>query len=829
MNGNILSAELISVLTRSQSVARRLGRRMVESDCLLAGLTLESESVRDLFREVGLEGDSLMSSIIPHKEEGDLTFPDETGESIPLSGEASRQLRLAALEARRSGASQATAEHLLLGLLRDEQSSACRFMNSVGLTYKKVIKMPNFAPNTAPVDSLGAISDDEDESMPSSSGSQPQTGRADAPTGDTPTIDRFGIDLTKRATEGALDPVVGREKETLRVAQILCRRKKNNPIIIGAPGVGKSAIVEGLAQMIAEKRAPNGLQNRRIVALDMAAIVAGTQFRGQFEERLRALISEMKEHPEILLFVDEIHTMVGAGSAAGTLDAANILKPALARGEVQCIGATTDDEFRRTIEKDGALDRRFQRVRVEACNAEESLIILKRLRSRYEEHHHVRYTDEALEACVKLTDRYVNNRSLPDKAIDAMDEAGSRVRLSFVNRPPEIVEKEREMAETREEKMRAAENQDYELAARLRDRVTELGEEIDRLNDAWLKETESGSDGLVDVADVAEVVSMISGVPAGRMSMSENERLRNLPVALNARVIAQEEAVSALARAITASRIGLKGRNRPIGTFLFVGPTGVGKTHLVKCLAEQMFDSSDALIRVDMSEYGEKHTTSRLMGAPPGYVGYEQGGQLTERVRRRPYSIVLLDEIEKAHPDVFNTLLQVMDEGRMTDGNGITVDFRNTIIVMTSNSGSRTLSDFGDGIGFGTKQESDNHTQSVIQKSLRRIFAPEFLNRLDDIVLFKPLSEDSALKICEIELNDLRKRMEQNMGLTLTWSEDCLSIIVKKGFNKTYGARSLKRTINELVETPLTEIMMSENPPKNEVKLYVEEGKIVLQ
>lgn len=645
------------------------------------------------------------------------------------------------------------------------------------------------------------------------------------PASDTPTIDRFGTDLTAIALKGGLDPVVGRENEIERVVQILCRRKKNNPIIIGEPGVGKSAIVEGLSERIARHRVPHLLQGKRIVALDMASTVAGTQYRGQFEERLRRIIEELKAHKEIILFVDEIHTIIGAGGASGSLDAANILKPALARGEVQCIGATTINEFKKTIEKDGALDRRFQKIQLEPTTAEETLTILHNIKQRYESHHNVTYTDEALRACVELTARYVTDRALPDKAIDALDEAGAKMHLAGTGTPKEIEEKEKEIENLRQEKLAAAGQQNYELAANLRDRIQSMTSELEAMTHTW-QEAQKCHPTEVNEDTIAEVVSKMSGVPVTRVAMDESERLKGMRQTLCSRVIAQDKAVEKLTRAITRSRLGLKGPDHPIGTFLFVGPTGVGKTHLVKCLAEWMFGSKDALIRVDMSEYGEKYSVSRLVGAPPGYVGYEEGGQLTERVRRHPYSVILLDEIEKAHPDVFNTLLQVMDEGRMTDGNGTTVDFRNTIIILTSNSGTRQLREFGGGMGFERTQSmpSGEAAEGIIMKTLRKQFAPEFLNRLDDIIMFNPLNKENAMRIAEIEFTELSSRMTHK-GYTIEVSQEAKKLIVEKGFDNQYGARSLKRSIRQYIEDNLCDFII-DHPDEDTFSVDVENNTI---
>ena len=647
--------------------------------------------------------------------------------------------------------------------------------------------------------------------------------------GDTPVINTYGVDITKRAEEGLLDPVVGREREIMRIAQILCRRKKNNPVLIGEPGVGKSAVVEGLATRIVQRAVPHTLIDKRIISLDMSALVAGTQYRGQFEERLRRLIQELREHKEFILFVDEIHTIVGAGGAPGSLDAANMLKPALARGEVQCIGATTQDEYRKSIEKDGALERRFQKILVEPTSPAETLDILHQVVARYEEHHSVKYQPEAIEACVRLTTQYITNRALPDKALDALDEAGSRKRLTHVSVPTDVKELEAEIAMLKGHKAEAAKKQDYELAARLRDSVAQLQEQLDKRNREWINTLKHNCPEVTE-EDVANVVSMMSGVPVTRVAQSENERLRGMAAALKSKVIAQDKAIDQLTRAITRNRVGLSGGDRPIGTFMFVGSTGVGKTHLVRTLAEWMFGSADALIRVDMSEYGEKHTTSRLVGAPPGYVGYDEGGQLTEKVRRHPYSVILLDEIEKAHPDVFNTLLQVMDEGRMTDGNGTTVDFRNTVIIMTSNSGSRQISEFGAGIGFGTSADSANaQAESIVRKALSRQFAPEFLGRLDDIIMFHTLDEKDALEIVRLEVDKLAARLQENRQIDIHLTDAVYDFLVKKGFEPKSGARSVKRAIREHLEDALCDMLLDNPERKGRVVFDIKDGKLEIQ
>ena len=658
------------------------------------------------------------------------------------------------------------------------------------------------------------------ENEQSSSSAEKTTTRI-AEKSQTPIIDKFCTDLTSLAEQGALDPVVGRQTEMLRVMQILCRRKKNNPVLIGDPGVGKTAVVEGIAQLIATKNVPVPLENKRIVTLNMATLVAGTQFRGQFEERVRKLMEEVKKHKEIIVFIDEIHTIIGAGSAPGSLDAANMLKPALARGEMQCIGATSTAEYKKSIEKDAALERRFQKILLSPASQEETLAILKQLRSRYEQHHNTTYTDEALQACVSLTARYINGRVLPDKAIDAMDEAGAKARIRFREMPSEFTDIQNEISKLTEEKLQAAKSQDYERAAQLRDVIQQRAAQLQEMRMQW-EEQQKKSPVRVDENDVAETVSMMSGVPVTKVRESDTERLKNMGAVLRERIVGQDDAVEQVSRALVRNRLGLSGGDRPIGTFLFVGPTGVGKTYLVKCLAEQLFGSKDALIRVDMSEYGEKFSVSRLVGAPPGYVGYEEGGQLTDRVRRKPYSVVLLDEIEKAHPDVFNTLLQVMDEGRLTDGNGVTADFRNTLVVMTSNSGTRQLREVGAGMGFDRNRDeiAPEKARSVIMNALKKQFAPEFLNRLDDIIVFNPLNKENASQITDLELKELLDRVKK-MGYALKITDNAKQFILSKGFDAQYGARSLKRAVRQYVEDPLCDFLL-EGDAQNNDKLVLD-------
>lgn len=806
------SPKIAHILAVSQEEARRYKHSKVGSITLLLGMLRDKECVaHKVIEQFGIPTETLRSSLQER-----LGTPDTepiTSE-ITLDSEVERILRLTQLEARFQKSDEPTDAHVLLALLRDKVNEGSKVMREFDIDYNRVVNVLNLKSGVQPIQGgLGFADDDsaENEVPQGNAGNNANTATKTANNQDTPILDNYGTDLTRAAAEGVLDPIVGRHDEIERMAQILSRRKKNNPILIGAPGVGKSAIVEGLAQLIVQKKIPHLLSDKRIVTLDMASVVAGTQYRGQFEERLRRLIEELKKHREIILFIDEIHTIIGAGSAPGSLDAANILKPALARGEVQCIGATTINEFKKTIEKDGALDRRFQKILLEPTTAEDTIQILHNIKDRYEDHHKVVYTDAALEACVRLTERYVSDRFLPDKAIDALDEAGSRVHLINVRVPKEVEQKERNVTHLRTLKEEAAGRQEYELAASLRDQLQQAEAELNQLKEGWQQELQNHRI-TVDLDDIASVVSMMSGVPAERMRESENIRLKGMKKVLSEKVIAQNRAIERLTRAITRNRIGLKDPNRPIGTFMFVGPTGVGKTHLVKTLAEFMFGRKDALIRIDMSEYGEKFSTSRLVGAPPGYVGYEEGGQLTEQVRRHPYSIILLDEIEKAHPDVFNTLLQVMDEGRMTDGNGTTVDFRNTIIIMTSNSGSRQLKEFGAGIGFSANKDgvSADVAESIVRKSLQRQFAPEFLNRLDEIIMFEPLTRKNVELIGELEVKALVERLATT-GRILTLTPSALSFVAQKGFDPQYGARSLRRALQEYVEDPICDLFLEGN------------------
>ena len=714
--------------------------------------------------------------------------------------------------------------------MKVKDNAAFHVLESNGVTYEK-IKL-TLQPDTHAGLGFSEDEDEDEDIRQSPSGNKSNAAQQQArpaqkkPANDTPVLDNFGTDMTKAAEEGKLDPVVGRVKEIERLAQILSRRKKNNPILIGEPGVGKSAIVEGLALRIVEKKVSRILFDKRVIALDMTAVVAGTKYRGQFEERIRSILNELKKNPNIILFIDEIHTIVGAGSAAGSMDAANMLKPALARGEIQCIGATTLDEYRQNIEKDGALERRFQKVIVEPTTAEETLQILKNIKDKYEDHHNVNYTDAALEACVKLTDRYITDRNFPDKAIDALDEAGSRVHLTNITAPKEIEEQEKLIDEMKSLKNEAVRLQNFELAASYRDKEKEYTNQLDTLKEEWEKSLKENRE-TVDDEQIAEVVSMMSGVPVQRMAQAEGMKLLGMKDDLLSKVIGQDKAIATLVKAIQRSRVGLKDPNKPIGTFMFLGPTGVGKTHLAKELAKLMFGSADALIRIDMSEYMEKFTVSRLVGAPPGYVGYEEGGQLTEKVRRKPYSIVLLDEIEKAHPDVFNILLQVMDEGRLTDSYGRTVDFKNTIVIMTSNIGTRQLKEFGKGIGFAAQVRTDDkeYSRSVITKALNKSFAPEFINRLDEIITFDQLDLDALTRIIDIELKGLYSRVE-NIGYKLVIDEDAKKFVATKGYDVQFGARPLKRAIQNNLEDGISELILgSEMAAGDTIKVSYDKEK----
>ncbi len=828
---NQFTQRVSDIIMYSKEEANRLRNSYIGPEHLLLGLIREGEgkAIEILFNlQINLQDiKNQLEAIVKNNAENDTTYD----ENISFNDKASKVLKLCILEAKLLRNIAADSEHILLAIMKVKDNAAFHVLESNGVTYEK-IKL-----TLQPADTHAGLgfSEDEDEDediRQSPSGNKSNAAQQQArpaqkkPANDTPVLDNFGTDMTKAAEEGKLDPVVGRVKEIERLAQILSRRKKNNPILIGEPGVGKSAIVEGLALRIVEKKVSRILFDKRVIALDMTAVVAGTKYRGQFEERIRSILNELKKNPNIILFIDEIHTIVGAGSAAGSMDAANMLKPALARGEIQCIGATTLDEYRQNIEKDGALERRFQKVIVEPTTAEETLQILKNIKDKYEDHHNVNYTDAALEACVKLTDRYITDRNFPDKAIDALDEAGSRVHLTNITAPKEIEEQEKLIDEMKSLKNEAVRLQNFELAASYRDKEKEYTNQLDTLKEEWEKSLKENRE-TVDDEQIAEVVSMMSGVPVQRMAQAEGMKLLGMKDDLLSKVIGQDKAIATLVKAIQRSRVGLKDPNKPIGTFMFLGPTGVGKTHLAKELAKLMFGSADALIRIDMSEYMEKFTVSRLVGAPPGYVGYEEGGQLTEKVRRKPYSIVLLDEIEKAHPDVFNILLQVMDEGRLTDSYGRTVDFKNTIVIMTSNIGTRQLKEFGKGIGFAAQVRTDDkeYSRSVITKALNKSFAPEFINRLDEIITFDQLDLDALTRIIDIELKGLYSRVE-NIGYKLVIDEDAKKFVATKGYDVQFGARPLKRAIQNNLEDGISELILgSEMAAGDTIKVSYDKEK----
>ena len=813
------SPKVSEILAFSREEATRLASRSVGPEHLLLGILREKTGiVSDLFARMNVNIQSIKTELELRVREDELNEPIVTAELV-LNEKASNILKLAVLEARVQHTQMVDIHHLLLAILHDQVNNGAKeILEFNNINYEDTLAY--LQKQTSIHDGIGLPDDDEmdedDRGADDGKGLQRQTvTQTSRQNGKTPVLDNFSTDLTLAAEQDKLDPVVGREKEIQRVIEIIGRRKKNNPILIGEPGVGKSAIVEGLAQLIAKKKTSPALFNKRLVSLDMTAIVAGTKYRGQFEERIRALLKELEQNPDIIIFIDEIHTLIGAGSTPGSMDAANIMKPALARGTIQCIGATTLDEYRNSIEKDGALERRFQKVLVEPTTADETLQILRNIKDRYESHHHVSYTDEALQACVKLTDRYVNDRFFPDKAIDAMDEVGSRIHLQNAVIPPEITEKEKLIENLKLKKQQAVKDQNFELAAGFRDKQLESEAELAELQQQW-KNGETANRVEITDKEVADVVSMMTGVPVQKMAQAEGIRLKGMADELKKAVIAQDAAISKMVKAIQRNRVGLKEPNHPIGVFMFLGPTGVGKTYLAKKLAEFMFGSPEALIRIDMSEYTESFNVSRLIGAPPGYVGYEEGGQLTERVRRHPYSIVLLDEIEKAHGNVFNLLLQVLDEGRLTDGNGRLIDFRNTVIIMTSNAGTRQLKEFGHGIGFNASgstglsinEEDKQYARSVIQKSLSKQFAPEFLNRLDEIITFDQLDINAIKQIIDIDLRNLFKRVEE-MGYHLQITDKAKEFVASKGYDVQFGARPLKRAIQNYIEDGLSELILS--------------------
>jgi len=808
------SQEVEDVLMHSKKEALRLGNTHIAPEHFFLGILSAGINIAtDVLSNFGIDLAEVREKI-ESKIRADME-PGVDAEKLPLLKSAEKVLKLADLEAKSFKTNIIDSGHLLLAILRDEKNKVTKVLNEYNITYgsfKSELeqrKVSDQQDPIAPSRIKSEFGDEEDESRGPFGGSSSKGQSQSKNLSDTPVIDNFGIDLTKAAEEGKLDPIVGREKEIERLSQILSRRKKNNPVLIGDPGVGKSAIVEGLAMRIVQKKVSRILFGKRVVALDLASIVAGTKYRGQFEERMKAILNELQKNPNIILFIDEIHTIVGAGGATGSLDAANMLKPALARGEIQCIGATTLDEYRQHIEKDGALERRFQKVMVDPTTVEETIEILNNIKSRYEDHHNVIYTPEAIEACVRLTQRYISDRHLPDKAIDALDEAGSRVHIANIVVPKEIIELEKQIETVTQEKKQAVKSQQFEKAAQLRDQEHKLMDKLEAQKKQWEIEL-SKNRVMVDADKVAEVVAMMTGVPVQRIAQNESTRLLKMADELKESVVGQDEAIAKIVKAIQRNRAGLKDPNRPIGSFIFLGPTGVGKTQLAKVLAKYLFDSTENLVRIDMSEYMEKFSVSRLVGAPPGYVGYEEGGQLTEKVRRRPYCVVLLDEIEKAHPDIFHILLQVLDEGQLTDSLGRKVDFKNTIVIMTSNIGSRQIKEFGMGIGFTTsakQSQANEYQKSVIQNALKKTFAPEFLNRIDDIIIFNNLTKEDISKIIDIELKGLYQRVNA-MGYAVELTPEAREFLIEKGYDPSYGARPLKRAIQKYLEDPMAEVII---------------------
>lgn len=803
------SQRVKDVISYSKEEALRLGHDYIGTEHFVLGMVREGEgSAMKIVSKLGLEL-SILRSRIESMTKTEISKQAIARKNLPLTRQAEKALKTTFLEAKLYNSPVISTPHLLLCILRNEDDPVTKLLNQLDISYEAVkneyeMSIPDDR-SESPKSEL-PYSDDEDYAREGNEGGGFKSSQKKSADTKTPVLDNFGRDLTKYAEEGKLDPVVGREKEIERVSQILSRRKKNNPLLIGEPGVGKSAIAEGLALRIVKKKVSRVLFDKRVVTLDLASLVAGTKYRGQFEERMKAVMNELEKNPGIILFIDEIHTIVGAGGAAGSLDASNMFKPALARGEIQCIGATTLDEYRQHIEKDGALERRFQKVIVEPTTPEETLEILNNIKERYEDHHNVNYTPEALKACVSLSTRYISDRYLPDKAIDALDESGSRVHITNIKVPEHIIQLEKELEDIRQEKINVVKRQRYEEAARLRDTEKQTEAKLVEAQILWEEEVKNHKE-TVSEEDVAEVIAMMTGIPVQRVAEKESKRLLTMTDEMQSTVIGQEEAIKKVVKAIQRNRAGLKDPNKPIGSFIFLGPTGVGKTQLAKELAKYLFDSTDSMIRIDMSEYMEKFAVSRLVGAPPGYVGYEEGGQLTEKVRRKPYSVVLLDEIEKAHPDVFNLLLQAMDDGQMTDSLGRRVDFKNTIIIMTSNIGTRKLKDFGQGVGFATsvtESSVNEHAKSVIEGSLKKAFAPEFLNRVDDVILFNRLNREDIHKIIDIELEKLYGRI-QNLGYQIKITEKAKDYIADKGFDEAYGARPLKRAIQKFVEDPLAE------------------------
>ena len=832
------SPRLNDVLSYSREEALRLGHAAIGTEHLLLGIIREEEcSAAIILKALSINLASLrkvIESAIRNNEGSDFANNDH----IELKKQAARAVKLTYLELKVFKSSEIRTTHLLLSMLKDEDSVVTRALLQFNVDYEAVknefmmmlsdLNTESENKTSPKAEYSDSSPQDADDELFSKKQGNPKTSKVKS---STPVLDNFGRDLTNMASNDRLDPIVGREKEIERVSQILSRRKKNNPILIGEPGVGKSAIAEGLALRIVQRKVSRVLFNKRIISLDLAALVAGTKYRGQFEERMKAILNELETNIDIILFIDEIHTIVGAGGASGSLDASNMFKPALARGELQCIGATTLDEYRTNIEKDGALERRFQKVIVEPTNIEETLEILSNIKERYEDHHNVKYTNEALEACVSLTNRYMSDRHLPDKAIDALDEAGSRVHINNINVPNNILALEKDLEDIKLEKLQVVKKQRFEEAARLRDKERQIETALLKAKAEWEEELKSHKETVTE-DNVAEVVAMMTGVPVQRIAEQETNKLIQMESELQSRVIGQDEAVTKIVKAIRRNRVGLKDPNKPIGSFIFLGPTGVGKTQLAKELAIQMFDTADSLIRIDMSEYMEKFAVTRLVGSPPGYIGYEEGGQLTEKVRRKPYSIILLDEVEKAHPDVFNLLLQALDDGHMTDSLGRKIDFKNTIIIMTSNIGSRQLKEFGQGVGFGTTAkiaDANNHAKGVIEKALKKAFAPEFLNRIDDVILFNSLRKEDIHKIIDIELKALYDRVEE-MGYSLTLDQEAKDFIADKGYDVNFGARPLKRAIQKYLEDALAEEIINAHLSEGDkIKVILDKKKMELK
>jgi len=826
------SPRVKDVISFSREEALRLGHEYIGTEHLLLGIIREGEGTAiKILSSLGVDVQELRKDIESATHTGKPIKKANLG-NIPLIKQAEKALKITYLEAKVFKSPTIGTEHLLLAILKDDDNVVTRSMKKLGVDYDLVkeeveVMLGSTGTGVSPEARHSESADDDDDGDNFGAGATGggQIRKAVDPKSKTPVLDNFGRDLTKAAEDGKLDPVVGREKEIERVSQILSRRKKNNPILIGEPGVGKSAIAEGLALRIIQRKVSRVLFGKRVVTLDLASLVAGTKYRGQFEERMKAVMNELEKSPDVILFIDEIHTIVGAGGASGSMDASNMFKPALARGEVQCIGATTLDEYRQYIEKDGALERRFQKVIVDPTTPEETVEILNNIKGKYEEHHNVNYTPEAIQACVSLTNRYMTDRFLPDKAIDALDEVGSRVHITNIHVPEIIVELEKKVDEVKEEKNRVVRSQKYEEAANLRDKERKLQEELEREKNKWEEATKENRETVTE-EDVAEVVSMMTGIPVHRVAQNEGNRLKQMYDNLKGKVIGQDDAIKKVVRAIQRNRAGLKDPNKPIGSFIFLGPTGVGKTELAKVLSRYLFDSDDSLIRIDMSEYMEKFAISRLVGAPPGYVGYEEGGQLTEKVRRKPYSVVLLDEIEKAHPDVFNLLLQALDDGMMTDSLGRKIDFKNTIVIMTSNIGSRQLQDFGQGVGFATNAKtsaSDDHSRGVIEKALKKAFAPEFLNRIDDVVLFNQLKKEDLHQIIDLELKSVFKRISE-VGYTVELEESAKEFLSDKGYDPEFGARPLARAIQKYLEDPLAEAIIGSTIAEGDV-LIVKHAK----